>query len=134
LPYTGTSDGSDFNEIVDAPFLRVAMKNVIMFSFNRARYDIFTDRESIDFVGGLQYSGLLGSRVTPITKLNDRKVYSIDDDRWSWLLPPTHANDMATVVPIPASAFDEPDNPPDPDPRPQPGFGDATLDAVAEEA
>ena len=80
------------------------IQNEVARHFNKGRLAICVDTDASQYVGGLQFSGALGS-VWPVSQIHISKIYDLKDPIWSEILPPNGPSDMSFIAPVPKVAF-----------------------------
>ena len=116
LPYTGSISfrAIETGDSIDAPNLVSLVKQCNYDAFNRGKLAVFQGPECSDFLGGLQFVGLI-SPDNLVNDANDAKTYDQFDERWTWLCSPLDSMARSTVVAVPQEAISSLDKPPVPD-------------------
>ena len=80
--------------------LLAIVQNEVIKYFNEGRMAICLKTDASQFVGGLQFSGALGS-IWPVSQVHMSKIYGLEDPIWSDILPPNGPSDMSFIAPVP---------------------------------
>jgi len=80
--------------------LLAIVQNEVIKYFNEGRMAICLKTDASQFVGGLQFSGALGS-IWPVSQVHMSKIYDLEDPIWSDILPPNGPSDMSFIAPVP---------------------------------